>query len=95
MTMFLFSFTQTLEPEQKSLLQDNKGGEHPIYLSYVCENLRQFGDYSLVTKRLKTYPSNLDDLLNFLLNEAYDIIDNRPLTDGVMFIETLTLHKMK
>ncbi len=67
---------------------DNKGGEHPIYLSYVCENLRQFGDYSLVTKRLKTYPSTLDDLLNFLLNEAYEIIDNRPLTDAVIFIET-------
>ncbi|CAF1350468.1 unnamed protein product [Rotaria sordida] len=80
--MFFHSFNKILESEQKSLLLDNTGGEHPIYLSYVCENLRQFGDYSLVTKRLKTYPSTLDDLLNFLLNEAYEIIDNRPLTDA-------------
>lgn len=79
--------TQILEAEQKSLLVNNKGGKHPIYLSYVCENLRQFGDYSLVTKRLKTYPSSLDDLLHFLLNEAYEIIDDRPLTDAVIFIE--------
>ncbi|CAF5066594.1 unnamed protein product, partial [Rotaria magnacalcarata] len=80
--MFFHSFNKILESEQKSLLVDNKGGEHPIYLSYVCENLRQFGDYSLVTKRLKTYPSTLDNLLNFLLDEAYEIIDNRPLTDA-------------
>ncbi|CAF3689165.1 unnamed protein product [Adineta steineri] len=80
--MFFHSFNKILESEQKSLLVDNKGGENFIFLSYVCENLRQFGDYSLVTKRLKTYPSTLDDLLNFLLDEAYEIIDNRPLTDA-------------
>ncbi|UJR29657.1 hypothetical protein I4U23_017205 [Adineta vaga] len=79
--MFFHSFNKILETEQKSLLVDNKGGEHPIYLSYVCENLRQFGDYSLVTKRIKTYPSTLDDLLHFLLDESYEIIDNRSLTD--------------
>ena len=70
---------------------DNKGGEHPIYLSYVCENLRQFGDYSLVTKRLKKYPTTLDDLLNFLLDEAYEIIDNRAVIDAVILIETCIL----
>ncbi|CAF1128328.1 unnamed protein product [Adineta ricciae] len=80
--MFFHSFNKILEPEQKSLLVDNKGGEHPIYLSYVCENLRQFGDYSLVTKRLKKYPTTLDDLLNFLLDEAYEIIDNRAVIDA-------------
>ena len=78
-----------MESEQKSLLLDNKGGEHPIYLSYVCENLRQFGDYSLVTKRLKTYPSTLDALLDYLLNDAYEIVDNRPLTDAVIFFENV------
>lgn len=68
------------------MLVDKKGAEHPSYLAYLCENLRQFGDYSLVTKRIQLYPSNFDDLLHFLLKEAYDIIDNRPLADAVTLI---------
>jgi len=65
------------------LLINNKGGEHPLYLSYVCDNLRQFGDYSLVTKRLQTYPQTIDELLDVLLDETYKIIDNQPLVDAV------------
>jgi hypothetical protein len=65
---------------------NNKGGEHPLYLSYICENLRQFGDYSLVTKRLKTYPHTTDELLDVLLNEVYEIIDNTPLVDAVSLV---------
>jgi len=62
---------------------NNKGGEHPLYLSYICENLRQFGDYSLITNRLKTYPQTIDELIDLLLNEVYSIIDNQPLVDAV------------
>ncbi len=62
---------------------NNKGGEHPLYLSYVCENLRQFGDYSLVTKRLQTYPETIDELLDVLIDEVYTIIDNKALIDAV------------
>jgi hypothetical protein len=65
---------------------ENKGGEHPLYLSYICENLRQFGDYSLVTKRLKTYPQSTDELLDVLLNEVYEIMNNTPLVDAVSLI---------
>jgi len=62
---------------------NNKGGESPLYLSYVCENLRQFGDYSLVTNRLKTYPQTTDELLDVLLNEANSTIGNPQLVDAV------------
>lgn len=62
---------------------NNKGAEQPLYLSYVCENLRQFGDYSLVTSRLQAYPPTIDELQNLLLNEAFTIIDNQPLVDAV------------
>jgi hypothetical protein len=62
---------------------NNKGGESPLYLSYVCENLRQFGDYSLVTNRLKTYPQTTDELLDVLLDEVYTIIENQELVDAV------------
>ena len=62
---------------------NNKGAEQPLYLSYVCENLRQFGDYSLVTKRLQSYPPNIDELQNLLLDEAFTIIDNQLLVDAV------------
>jgi hypothetical protein len=62
---------------------NNKGGEHPLYLSYICENLRQFGDYSLITNRLKAYPQTIDELIDLLLNEVYSIIDNQPLVDAV------------
>ncbi|CAF0883848.1 unnamed protein product [Adineta steineri] len=72
----------TLEPEQKSLILNNKGSEHPLYLSYLCENLRQFGDYSLVTKRLKTYPQTIDELLDVLLNEVSATIANQTLVDA-------------
>ena len=81
--MSIYLFYQTLEPEQKSLILNNKGGEHPLYLSYLCENLRQFGDYSLVTKRLKTYPQTTDELLDVLLNEISATIDNQTLVDAV------------
>lgn len=66
-----------------SLLLANTGCEHPVYLAYICENLRQFGDYSLVTKRLKTYPQILDELLDFLLDEVYASIDNLLIVDVV------------
>lgn len=66
---------------------NNKGAELPLYLSYVCENLRQFGDYSLVTKRLQSYPPNIDDLQNILIDEAFTIIDNQPLVDAVSRVE--------
>jgi hypothetical protein len=62
---------------------NNKGGESPLYLSYVCENLRQFGDYSLVTNRLKAYPQTTDELLDVLLNEANATIGNPILVDAV------------
>ncbi len=62
---------------------NNKGGENPLYLSYICENLRQFGDYSLVTNRLKTYPQTIDELLDILLNEVYAVIDNQQVVDAV------------
>jgi hypothetical protein len=62
---------------------NNKGSEHPLYLSYVCENLRQFGDYSLVTKRLKAYPQTIDELLEVLLDEVYVMVDNQTLLDAV------------
>jgi hypothetical protein len=65
---------------------ENKGCEHPLYLSYVCENLRQFGDYSLVTKRLKTYPQTLDELLDLSINEIYTIVDNPLILDAVNLI---------
>jgi hypothetical protein len=65
------------------LLLNNKGGESPLYLSYVCENLRQFGDYSLVTNRLKAYPQTTDELLDVLLNEANATIGNPILVDAV------------
>ncbi|CAF2483713.1 unnamed protein product [Rotaria sp. Silwood2] len=73
---------KTLEPDQISLLLNNKGCEHALYLSYICENLRQFGDYSLVTNRLTTYPQTIEELLNVLLNEVYAIIDNQSLVDA-------------
>ncbi|CAF1086252.1 unnamed protein product [Rotaria sp. Silwood1] len=72
----------TLEPEQISLLLNNKGCEHALYLSYICENLRQFGDYSLVTNRLTTYPQTIEELLNVLLNEVYSVINNQSLVDA-------------
>ncbi|CAF5075003.1 unnamed protein product, partial [Rotaria magnacalcarata] len=56
--------------------------EHALYLSYVCEDLRQFGDYSLVTKRLAKYPESIEDLLNLLLNEVYTVVDSKPLLDA-------------
>jgi hypothetical protein len=62
---------------------NNKGGEHPVYLSYICENLRQFGDYSLVTKRLKSYPQTTEDLLGVLIDEIYTIVDNPLIVDAV------------
>lgn len=62
---------------------NNKGSQHPLYLSYICENLRQFGDYSLVTKRLKTYPQTIDELLNVLLDEVVTIIEPSILVDAV------------
>ncbi len=65
------------------MLLNNKGGESPLYLSYVCENLRQFGDYSLVTNRLKAYPQTTDELLDVLLNEANATIGNPILVDAV------------
>ncbi len=65
---------------------NNKGGEYPLYLSYICENLRQFGDYSLVTHRLKTYPQTTDELLDVLLNEVYAVMDNQLLVDAVSLI---------
>lgn len=61
----------------------NQGGEHALYLSYVCENLRQFGDYSLVTQRLSTYPQTTEELLDVLLNEVYTIVDNKAILDAV------------
>ncbi|CAF3865964.1 unnamed protein product [Rotaria magnacalcarata] len=73
---------KTLEPDQKGILVNNRGGEHALYLSYVCEDLRQFGDYSLVTKRLAKYPESIEDLLNLLLNEVYAVVDSKPLLDA-------------
>ena len=52
-------------------------------MACVCENLRQFGDYSLVTQRLKTYPQEMDELSKFLIDEAYVLIDNRTVLDAV------------
>lgn len=76
-----------MESEQKNLLINNQAGEHPFYLSCVCENLRQFGDYSLITQRLRSYPQNTDELFDFLLNEAYQLVDNRVLLDAVSVVK--------
>ncbi|CAF0915376.1 unnamed protein product [Rotaria sordida] len=81
-TVFKLHIFMTLEPEQISLLLNNKGCEHALYLSSICENLRQFGDYSLVTSRLTTYPQTIEELLHVLLNEVYTIINNQSLLDA-------------
>ena len=79
-----------MESEQKTLLINNKGGEHPFYLSCICENLRQFGDYSLVTQRLKAYPQNTEDLFNFLIDEAYSLANNQIILDAVSELKRIS-----
>ncbi|UJR37210.1 hypothetical protein I4U23_029919 [Adineta vaga] len=79
----------TLEAEQKNLIVNNKGGEHPLYLAYLCENLRQFGDYSLITKRLKGYPQTTEELIDVLLDEVSVTIGNQPVLDAVDMVTML------
>jgi hypothetical protein len=40
----------------------------PLWLSFACNELRIFGEFTTLTKRIEQLPGNLDDLIKFIIN---------------------------
>lgn len=40
----------------------------PLWLSFACNELRIFGEFTTLTKRIEQLPDNLDALIKFIIN---------------------------
>ncbi|XP_053555817.1 uncharacterized protein LOC128647029 [Bombina bombina] len=58
---------QTLSPEQLDLLIQNTSSMNPLWLSLACEELRVFGVFETLTKKIAGFPNTLQGLLGSII----------------------------
>lgn len=51
-----------------SFLTAHNGASIPLWLAIACEELRVYGDFSTLTKKIKSIPGTLEGLLSAILD---------------------------
>ncbi|KAJ7377292.1 hypothetical protein OS493_030104 [Desmophyllum pertusum] len=64
----LGKYNKKLDAEQMELLIGSPGASNPLWLSLSCEELRVFGVFETITRHIKSLPSTLKELLQFIMN---------------------------
>ncbi|CAD5111322.1 DgyrCDS637 [Dimorphilus gyrociliatus] len=83
---YLGMFNKKLDSHQKQLLSENDGASTPLWLRLACEELRIYGDFNTLSKKIELLPNDLktliEDILKRLQTEA--AIENRKALNGTL-----------
>ncbi len=58
---------QRLDPSQLESLLNNPGSAVPMWLNIACEELRVFGDFATLSRKIRGLPPSLEGLLKEVL----------------------------
>ncbi|ESO89196.1 hypothetical protein LOTGIDRAFT_154286 [Lottia gigantea] len=72
---YLGNYKKKLDDEQLNLLIHNTGADNPQWVRLMCEELRVYGDFGSLTKKIEELPKTLDGL--------FSVIFSRLLTEDV------------
>lgn len=65
------------EKQISMLLNKTLENKLPLWLSYVCNELRVFGEFSMVNKKIEQLPADLEGLMAHIFNRINsDFRDN-------------------
>ena len=67
LTQLMIYIIQKLDGDQLQLLLDSKCTQSPLWLYLVCEELRVYGDFRTLTKRVKTVSTSVEGMLKAML----------------------------
>ncbi len=73
------------------LLTEHQGAALPLWLSMACEDLRVFGDFATLTKKVKKLPQSLEGLIGQILDRLVAEDESKCLTK-VSPLFALALH---
>ncbi|KAM8960668.1 telomerase protein component 1-like [Pelodytes ibericus] len=65
--MYLSRYTKTLSSEQLHLLLQKTSSQNPLWLTMACEELRVFGEFKMLTKKIAALPDTLQGLLEKII----------------------------
>ncbi|KAK2154284.1 hypothetical protein LSH36_272g06050 [Paralvinella palmiformis] len=65
---FFRTSNKKLDKEQLTALMHKKCASHPLWLILACEELRVFGDFRMLTRKIRSLPDGLGPLLTDILN---------------------------
>lgn len=63
---------QRLDDEQVKVLLSHRGSALPMWLAVSCEELRVYGDFRSLSKKINTLPESLDGLVEEVLSRLLD-----------------------
>ena len=64
----------------------NNNSLSPLWLSYVCNELRVFGEFSTLNKKIENFPSNLTELIVQIMNRVNLDFGENAVIDIMCFI---------
>ncbi|XP_040208072.1 telomerase protein component 1-like [Rana temporaria] len=65
--MYLSRYSKTLSSEQLHQLLQKSSSANPLWLSLACEELRVFGVFEMLTKKIIEFPDSLQGLLESII----------------------------
>ncbi len=66
-----------MNDKQLELVMKKSDSTLPLWLSFACNELRIFGEFTTLTKRIEQLPDNLEGLIKFIINRVNgDFEDN-------------------
>ena len=84
------SLFQKLEPGQVEKIIKNTTADSPLWVMYMAEELRIFGDFRLIAQRIERFPSSLDEFLVQILGRLIQEDDVQGIIKKVCFIAMIS-----
>ena len=83
---------QRLDPTQMNMLVSHSGAELPLWLAIGCEELRVYGDFRTLSKKIELLPNSLEGLLQEVLDRLINEDDTKCMNK--VFIYDLVIYEL-
>lgn len=89
--LFLQRFNKRLDGDQLNLILDSKCAENPLWLYFICEELRIYGDFRSLTKQVQAVTTSVEGLIETILRRLIKEDDLIKESDGCLIEKSLCL----
>ncbi|XP_071113801.1 TPR repeat-containing protein DDB_G0287407-like [Haliotis cracherodii] len=85
---YLGRYNKHLHKDQLTALTQDTRVDSPLWMTLVCEELRVFGDFQMVTQKIHSLPDTLDGLFGVIFNRLLAEDDTGCIKKAVCLIAT-------